>query len=255
MSKELWLHNDTGADVSIADLGVKVPANKTINVYKYNPYLTEEQVKRSMEDGSLSKRLNNVLSVVNKYVAPEPHGLNHIKASKKPVEVIKTKSAIYVNTKEEDVLEDEDFGDFADYGLGELGHKNTTHKQTDDGSVVVVQKKDDEKSEIPAPLLDYQKAGDKKVDGHSVVAVGENTDVVKSGENILISPPVPEDVKEPTQKKSTKLKVRKTDNSVVIEDEFDTNVATNDSKGKAIVMKLKEVGGDLETEPEEVKSE
>ena len=69
-SRELWLQNTTGHDVSISDLGVKVPVGKTINVYKYNPYITEDLVKKSLESGALSKKLSDgIVRIVKKQPA------------------------------------------------------------------------------------------------------------------------------------------------------------------------------------------
>jgi hypothetical protein len=170
--KTLWLKNNTGSDVSLSDLGVKVAANQTINVYAYNPYVTVEQVKKSMEDGAISKRLeNNVLSVVKGTKKSRPHTLDHIKASSDAVEIVKSKTSVFINTKDEDVLNDEDLGDIADYGLGELGHNNTTNMRTDDGSVVVKQKEDELVDEISDATVYMEKVEDSGVSGQSIVAM------------------------------------------------------------------------------------
>jgi hypothetical protein len=170
--KALWLKNNTGSDVSISDLGVKVLANQTTNVYAYNPYITEQQVKDSMESGSLAKRLESkVLSVVKGTKKARPHTLDHIKTSADVVEVVKSKTAVFIDTKEEDVLSDEELGDIADYGLGELGHSNTANIKTKDGSIVVKQKEDTPEDEISDVEVKFEKVKSSNVSEQSIVAV------------------------------------------------------------------------------------
>jgi hypothetical protein len=171
--KALWLKNNTGSDVSLSDLGVKVLANQTTNVYAYNPYITTEQVKKSMEDGSISKRLESkVLSVVKGVKKPRPHNLDHVKTSSGVVEVVKSKTAVFINTKDEDVINDEDLGDIADYGLGELGHTNTTNVRTEDGSIVVKQKEDEPEDEVSDAIVQMEKVKSaSNVSNQSVVAI------------------------------------------------------------------------------------
>lgn len=168
--KALWVRNNTGSDVSLSDLGVKVLANKTINVYAYNPYLIKDKVDMSRLTGSLAKRLESgVLVVVKGTKNPKPHTLDHIKASSDSV-VVRSKSAVFVNTKEEDVLEDGDLGDIADYGLGDLGHSNTINVRTEDGSIVVEQRKNYPEDEVSDAWIRPKKI-ESNVSGQSIIAM------------------------------------------------------------------------------------
>lgn len=114
---ELWIHNPGKADVSISDLGVKVPAGKAVNVYKYNPYLTVSKVEDSRTSGALFRRLESkVLKIVTKATNPIPKTLNQIKASNKTVQAKKTKTSVVIETKLDEPEEDGNFN-FADYGI------------------------------------------------------------------------------------------------------------------------------------------
>jgi hypothetical protein len=235
-NKKLWLQNNTGADVSVSDLGVKVPANGTLDVYAYNPYLTKEQVAKSKEDGSLAKRLSSgVLSVTKGTKNPKPHTLDHVKTSSRAVEVVKSKSAVLVNTKEEDVLADEDLGDFADYGLGELGHENAKSVRTGDGVVVVQQKQDDPDPEESDATVELEVR--TNISGQSVVAMAKQAESwsnptgpivedVSSPDQpyIVVKPPEPE-IQQATAIKDAedrlkamdKARVRKEGNTIVVD--------------------------------------
>lgn len=262
--KVLWVKNNTGADVSLSDLGVKVLANKTINVYAYNPYITTEQVNNSRLSGSLSKRLESeTLVVVKGTKNPNPHTLNHIKTSPSAISVIKSKTSVFINTSEEDVLEDDDLGDIADYGLGDLGHNNTINVRTEDGSIVVEQVKDDPESEIPG--LGVGVKSSSGASGQSITAmtrqaesqsdpVGPIADSSSPPNKpfVIVNPSEdPVEIKEET-KSATKIK--KIGDTIVIDENsadskealvddsvesYDTQVATKDESG-SIVMKIKE---------------
>jgi hypothetical protein len=137
----LWVQNQGTADVSLSDLGVKVPAGQTVNVYKYNPYLTVAQVEKSLESGALSKRLESkVLRIVDKKVTSNPHALNKLKESNETVLAKKTKSSVVIESKTEEPEEGGSFG-FADYGISDIGPDVATTKE--DGSVFVTAKQDD----------------------------------------------------------------------------------------------------------------
>lgn len=293
VNKELWLQNNTSSDVSLSDLGVKIPANKTINIYKYNPYLTVEQVKRSQEDGSIAKRLKSeTLIVVAGTKKLRPHTLDHIKVSDSVVEVVKSKSAVFIDTKGEDVLEDEDLGDFADYGFGELGHKNTINTRTSDGSIVVKQKQDDLKDEKPDAKVNLEVQSN--ISGQSIVAMAKQVEVqsdpvgpVAEGQSaqgqsyVVVRPPtstesdnsIPQiqaDAINQAEKRLEEMsRVKKSGDIVVIDGTiadtrdsdsiikkesktYDTQVATKNESG-AIVMKLKEVSGESEETTAEAK--
>lgn len=145
-TNELWLKNSGKSDIKVADLNVKVGAGATVNVYKYNPYLTVSQVNDSRKSGSLSRKLSGkTLSVVQKHVNPVPVTLNHIKESNTPI-VKKTKSSIVIEQENDDPEEVGSF-EFADYGVADLGPV----KQVSDKGSVVVQAKQDEK---PEPVED-----------------------------------------------------------------------------------------------------
>jgi hypothetical protein len=119
VSKELWLYNATDSDVSLSDLGVKVPSKSSVNVYKYNPYLTEAQVQQSMEDGSLAKRLagpSPILRVVQNKVNSGKEQINQIKISGKPIIATHTKTSVVIDPAEDTQQIDGTF-DFADYGV------------------------------------------------------------------------------------------------------------------------------------------
>lgn len=118
-NKELWLFNATTSDVSISDLGVKVPAGESINVYSTNPHLTEEQVDKSRRYGALLKRLEGaqpVLKVVNKKVSNGKAVVRKIHQSKEPIRAVKNRSTIVIEPTTEEITDDKGF-DFADYGV------------------------------------------------------------------------------------------------------------------------------------------
>lgn len=200
--KELWLKNNSGSDVNLSDLGVKVPKDKTINVFKSNPYITAAQVQKSLESGSVFKRLSNkTLEVVVGYSNPTPPTLNHIGLSSNSIEIVKSKSSIIINNKDMDILSDEDLGDFADYGFDPDVNLNSSRSKTNEGAVVVEQKQDDQ------PPKELKKPIQKPT---SVEKSEENTVVVKQ------DMPVEEKV-----------------------EVYDSKVATKDKSG-TIVMKFKE---------------
>jgi len=114
----LWLQNYTVMDVSLDDLNVVVKSGMTINVYKYNPVLTVEQVQKSLESGSISRRLKTkTLKIVKKAISSRPVILDRIKQSDKPMMIKQTKSSIIITP--ESVLDEpgKDKFDFADYGV------------------------------------------------------------------------------------------------------------------------------------------
>jgi len=138
---ELWLYNSTTADVSISDLGIKVPAGKAINVYQYNPYLTVSKVEGSRSSGALFRRLESrVLMVIVKATNPIPQTLNQLKESNKTVHAKKTKTSVVIEQKTDEPEEDGNFG-FADYGITDVGPDVSTSKE--DGSVFIHTKQDD----------------------------------------------------------------------------------------------------------------
>ncbi len=269
VEKQLWLQNTSGLDVNLSDLGVQVPAFKTVNVYKANPYLTDLQVQKSLESGAIFKRLEaKTLKVVEGYTNPRPHTLDHVKASTKVIDVIKTKSSVVIDTKDMNVLGDEDLGDIADYGFDLDKNLNVKRIKTEDGSVVVEQKFDD--------VADTNLSATTEI-----TTVGSTTDqstsiMVKQVENMtnpvgpisealtppqqphLVQPPLPLPEKKQKKAKSVKPKVKKQNDGTVSVEElpkkeepkadtetYDAQVATKTDKG-SVVMKFKEEATDKE---------
>lgn len=52
-SKECWYKNLTKKDINLSDLNLKLPAGKTVNLYKQNPTLKPYLIKESEEEGLL----------------------------------------------------------------------------------------------------------------------------------------------------------------------------------------------------------
>lgn len=154
--KELWVQNPGGSDVSLSDLGVKVPAGKTVNVYRYNPYLTEAKVSESLESGALSKRLaNGLLKLVKKGVKTRPQMLDQIKESKEMLKAKKTKSSVVIEPTTDPSEEGENF-EFADYGLGEISP--AVSQQKDGAAVVVTAKQDEEPESVEETVLEAKQS-------------------------------------------------------------------------------------------------
>ena len=135
--KELWLLNTTKSDVMIGDLGIKILANKSVDIYKYNPNLTEDKVKVSMESGSIKKRVDGKILKVIKNIKKKSTPLSKIKESKVPLKARKTKSSVVLEQTIEEVEVGKEF-DFADYGLGELSKEAGKNQ----ASVIVKVKQD-----------------------------------------------------------------------------------------------------------------
>jgi hypothetical protein len=272
--KELWLLNTTSADVSLGDLGVKILANKTTNVYAYNPYLTEEQVKKSMSVGSLQKRIiSGALKVVKTDSKKRSTVVDKIKESKQPVLARKTKSSIVVEHTETEAVEGKGF-EFADYGLGEL------ESEADKKNLVVVKSKQDE---LPVETTDTEtvpKAGNSVSTQSAVIMdtqqkgmnspVGKLADTTTNGRQPYVVTKSP--AGEPEVKQEVKVtlpKITKAGETILVEQEqptrnikdiakteaaapdIDAKVATKTDKG-AIVMELKEVPK-KEEKPKKVK--
>ncbi|MBF0556601.1 MAG: hypothetical protein HQK96_18945 [Nitrospirae bacterium] len=158
VNKELWLLNNTGSDVSVSDLGVKVPAGGTINVYKYNPYITEDQVNNSIKCGALSKRLsgqNPVLKIVPKKAPDLKTQIRKIQQSNEPIKAVKTHSSIVIEQKNtEEVTDDKGF-DFADYGID----ASIAAPTKDNVGGVTIKAKEDVVEEVPVQKPEPAKTG------------------------------------------------------------------------------------------------
>ncbi len=119
MKKELWLLSLSGSDSNLNDIGVKVPAGKTINVFKWNPYVTQEQVDESLKSGSIFKYLTaKKIKIVERKTAVRPADLDRIKESKEAV-ARKTKTSVVIESDLDDPEEGEGF-EFADYGVNDV---------------------------------------------------------------------------------------------------------------------------------------
>lgn len=153
--KELWVQNSGTMDVSLSDLGVKVPVGKTVNIFAVNPYLTEEKVQASLDSGALAKRLgNNRLKLVEKSTNTKPAVLDRIKQSTEPLQVKKTKSSVVVESGNPELNEegDKEGFSFADYGIGDVGEDVSQVKKG--ASVVVEAKKDEVEDETSDTVLE-----------------------------------------------------------------------------------------------------
>jgi len=140
ISNHLYIQNSTRMDVGVDDLFMVVKSGTTIDVYRYNPALTVEQVQKSLESGSLSRRIKgNMIRIVNKIVATRPVSLDDVKLSDKPRMIKQTKSTIIVEPSS--VLDEgsKEAFDFADFGvnLDEIKKIVPEPKKNTDGSVTV----------------------------------------------------------------------------------------------------------------------
>lgn len=223
MSKELWVKNNTGLDVGLGDLGMKVPAGSTVDIYKRSHYITPEIVKASLDSGSLYKRISaNKLEIVQGRANSTPHALNHLKASKNPVQVVKSKSSVLVDTAELDVLEDGDLGGIADYGFDELGPSptaNVTYVKDESGAVVVRQHQDEPEPETSDAEVSVEVMRSAGIGEQIIRVVVKKADELieeqdKSNKVYVITPP--EDEPEPEVKTPTALKAGKTEAGVVV---------------------------------------
>jgi len=274
--QELWVMNLAKADVSLSDLGVKVPIGKTVNVYKVNPHLTIEQVQKSLRDGALFKRLsgtNPVLRVVKKDTKARPKALDRLKQSNDPIKIKKTKSSVVIESKSDDSLEGEEF-DFADYGVNDLGKDVSRVK--DQSSVFVKAKEDvvsakETSDVVTVPKVDTNISKQPTVvmetmTKNLVNPVGKLAETSTKNQPYIVTKP-PSQVKEKVEKLKTKTKVAKENGTVMVgvtkdsiektnvvrrtekdgeakitmeKTEFDVRVATKTEEGH-VVMELKEV--------------
>ena len=277
--QELWLTNLSKADVSLSDLGVKVPIGKTVNVYKVNPYLTVQQVEKSKRDGALFKRLsgtNPTLRIVKKDTRARPAVLDQLKQSKEAVKIKKTKSSVVIENIQEENEDGEKF-DFADYGVSASPDASQVREQA---SVFVKAKEDKPAVKQSSDVVTKPKV-DTGVSKQSAVVmdtmvknltnpVGPLADMVTKGNDpfVVAKPPAP--TKEPVTKPKQRTKVAKETGAVMVDavkevkettkkfntvkrsnaspddaimvekTKFDAKVATKTDAG-AVIMELKEV--------------
>lgn len=237
VKQELWLSNQSKADVNISDLGVKVPMGKTVDVYRANPYLTAAQVEKSMKTGALSKRLSGakpVLKVVKKDTKARPTTLNKLKQSGESVKIKKTKSSVVIDNTQEESNEGEKF-DFADYGVQVGEDVNQVKEQS---SVFVKAKEDKRVASQGSDVITKPKI-DTNISKQSAVVmdtmaknltnpVGPLAPVATKGKEpfVVAKPPAPN--KEKIEKPKSKTKVAKETGAIMVD-------AVNEAKKPANV--------------------
>ena len=266
---ELWVHNLSTSDVMIGDLGVKVPVGKTVDVFKASHYMTAERVQKSLDSGSLYKRINEhkVLRLVTK--KPKDAPLQRIREGNNVVHAKKTKTSVIVDTKDTGAVEGESF-DFADYGVD----MNANVSRVAEANAVFVKQKEDP-YEAPAegsPLAPKTSAGpaqrqsavvmdhQAKMASHPMGKMAQTAVTPSESQPFIVSvppkadpvnvvPPVapkPEAIKQsdgtitvgeaqPARSIKT-IAAKKTEEAAP---KYDTKVATKTADG-AIVMNLKE---------------
>lgn len=257
---ELWLKNDSDNEVKVADLNVKVGAGKIVNVYKYNPYLTVSQVKRSQENGSLYVKLNSrQLRVVKGKPVTNTTALKNVKESDVPI-VRKPKSSVVIEQEQNNPETTGSF-DFADYGISDLG----AAERVNDGEMVTVQTKDD--TNVPDVVANTNTSSQdilKDRVSKESSAYGKSAKAATTGKQpfTVISSDLAPEVdeigtviikKEKARKTSYLDSIRRSEESGTLDDDqkgadrvieneptkFDTKVATKTEDG-SIIMKLKE---------------
>lgn len=136
MSKALYVKNLSGFDLNIADLGFRIKAGATVNIYEFNQYLTDDAIHKSLTSGYLFKGTQ-----------PDKDGKVYIKILKKPVK--KEMHKVKVATIEQTPLENktilvnpvehiEDGGFLAvDYGFDTSMTKNLQTNLTEEEVVKV----------------------------------------------------------------------------------------------------------------------
>lgn len=60
MIKEYWITNISKFNVSLADLGITVPAYSSVNLLKKSNRYTIEQIEASVKSGSISKKSDKI---------------------------------------------------------------------------------------------------------------------------------------------------------------------------------------------------
>ena len=233
---ELWVLNLGGKDVSISDLGVKVPAGKAVNVYKVNPYLTTYQVKESLENGVLASKitLGRLKVVTRKPANPVPPDLNRIRESDQTVVAKKTKSSVVIDSETETLGEDGAF-DFADYGVTDLGP--VTQNRQDDGTVVVNTKQDEVETHVDSVKLEPTLEAGPSEQSQIVMKQTKESMIDPTGPIADASFPTEEKpftvVKPPVAEKEELVKTTTT-GKVVSKDETGTIVVDGEKKFRSI---------------------
>lgn len=269
---ELWVLNTSTSDVMIGDLGVKVPAGKVVDVFQRSHYLTNELVQKSLDSGSLAKRINEhkVLKIVTK--KPKDAPLQRLHEENNVVYAKKTKTSVVVDTKDTGAVEAQGF-DFADYGVDV---NPNVSRVAEDNAVFVKQKEDTYVEPTKgSPLAPKTSAGpaqrqsavlmehQAKSASHPMGKMAQTSVNPSPSQPFIVSvPPKAEPVKaEPVASKPEAVK--QADGTITVgetparsikaiaagktEPEYDTKVATKTADG-AIVMNLKEEATEVATE-------
>lgn len=193
VKKELWVLNITDGDVSISDLGVKVPAGKAVNIFKHNPALTEEQVDKSKANGVFFDKLSsNKLKIVQKQAPTNIKVVEEASKLKQPLKATITKSSVIIDSTKDEVTDSKGF-DFADYGVDD-----SIIEPVKEGAGVVVKVKEDTvevlKSSPPQNAINQ----------NGVVLLESQTETLQEAPQVKTEPAKvePEPVKESTSKAS-----------------------------------------------------
>lgn len=106
--RECWYKNNTANDLNLrTELGFKIPAYATVNLYKLKPSLTEAEVAKSESEGLINKcvRANKLIKLP--FAPPPPQNTlpEVISEAKKPVPS-RTKSSVVMDLEEMDYIED-----------------------------------------------------------------------------------------------------------------------------------------------------
>lgn len=117
MSKtDIWFRNITKADLNSTELALKIPAEKTVNLFKLNPNLTRQDIDKSLESGFL-KKCKEAGKIIHIQYAPEiitysmPVGPA---VSKIPIPS-RIRSAIVMDNNQDDFIEElSNFSEFDD---------------------------------------------------------------------------------------------------------------------------------------------
>jgi len=65
--KTFWIVNISNRNVTLSDLNVSIPAGRSVDLLSKNYYLTEGQLNKSVESGSIFKKRDKI---VKRLVAP-----------------------------------------------------------------------------------------------------------------------------------------------------------------------------------------
>lgn len=262
---ELWVKNVSSSDVGLSDLGVKIPRGKTVDLLKYSPNLSAQQVQTSLEGGSLQNRVSSgVLSLVKGPVKERPATLDRVKQSSESVGVKKTKTSIVVqpgNPALEEDGEEEGFS-FADYGINELGPV----EQKREGAAVVVNaqqddSEDEEESNVETTPVEKKSAMSNQStvtmeaqqksfgDPNGKLAEAKNTPGVTQPFVVYEPPKSEEEPEEP----SVKQKIKPAIKGNVITPQDGPSAADRDiDLAQALNKKAEELGVTVEELPESV---